>query len=325
MSESVKTIPKIIHQTWETMDIPCEWQDCVRSWQEGHRDWEYRLWTDHDRRRLVEQSYPDFLEIFDSYSHGIQRADAIRYFVLLRYGGLYVDLDFECLRPVDDILSKSTFVIGHQPRKHAALHGEDSLVGNGFMASVPGHPFLLEIIGAMRAIDASIAFHHDVLSTTGPVMINNVLKAYAGDDVVVLEDTVVYPFARGSEELDRLIEKGAESLSLKKQCIRSGTYAIHYWANSWGRNFAGELINPDPFSVEGYTFFPGLDSEGYDIRNGGRVIESLAAECSRDYRALGFNTDGYLKYFIKPRSEWQKVDNRNGNEGLYIKKCVRVD
>jgi inositol phosphorylceramide mannosyltransferase catalytic subunit len=33
------------------------------------------------------------LETFDGYQFPIQRADAIRYFVLAYYGGIYIDLD----------------------------------------------------------------------------------------------------------------------------------------------------------------------------------------------------------------------------------------
>lgn len=37
--------------------------------------------------------YPWFLDTFDGYPFPIQRADAIRYFVLAHYGGVYLDLD----------------------------------------------------------------------------------------------------------------------------------------------------------------------------------------------------------------------------------------
>ena len=37
--------------------------------------------------------YPWFLETFDGYPYPIQRADAIRYFVLHHFGGIYIDLD----------------------------------------------------------------------------------------------------------------------------------------------------------------------------------------------------------------------------------------
>ena len=52
-----------------------------------------QLWTDVKSRELIATEYPWFLNTFDNYSQPIQRADAIRYFVLAHYGGIYIDLD----------------------------------------------------------------------------------------------------------------------------------------------------------------------------------------------------------------------------------------
>ena len=63
-------------------------------WETG-ADWylNLQLWTDAKSRELIATEYPWFLSTFDNYSQPIQRADAIRYFVLSRYGGVYIDLD----------------------------------------------------------------------------------------------------------------------------------------------------------------------------------------------------------------------------------------
>lgn len=37
--------------------------------------------------------YPWFIETWDSYIYPIERADAIRYFALVHFGGIYIDLD----------------------------------------------------------------------------------------------------------------------------------------------------------------------------------------------------------------------------------------
>jgi len=42
---------------------------------------------------LIGVRYPWFLETWDSYPFPIERADAIRYFALVHYGGIYIDLD----------------------------------------------------------------------------------------------------------------------------------------------------------------------------------------------------------------------------------------
>lgn len=53
----------------------------------------HHLWTDATARHFIQTHYPSFLATYDSYEYNIQRADAIRYFVLHRYGGIYMDLD----------------------------------------------------------------------------------------------------------------------------------------------------------------------------------------------------------------------------------------
>jgi hypothetical protein len=312
--------PKIIHQTWKTKEIPDEWKEYHRSWKKYNPDWHQILWTDDDSRKFIEKKFPEFLNIFDSYSYNIQRADAIRYFILYKYGGLYIDLDFECLQPIDRLLLNESFVIGYEPLKHANYFREKLLISNAFMASVPGHYFLLDIIKTMKTICPAIKLHNEVLTTTGPLMINNVLKKYPQHDICLLDEHVLYPFTSDSKELDTLINKKRNFLSLKKDCIENGTFAIHYYCNSWVRNLAGPLINPEPYKIDGYDFYPGMDSSGYDIGNAGRDIQKLVSECDRNGKALGFNTDGFLKYYIRPKFRWVKINNKNGNEGLYIRK-----
>ena len=98
------TIPRLIHQTWKDERVPQRWQAFQASWRRHHPRWSYRLWTDEDCRELVARHAPWFLTIYDAYREPIMRVDAFRYLVMQRLGGVYVDLDFECLRPVDALL-----------------------------------------------------------------------------------------------------------------------------------------------------------------------------------------------------------------------------
>ena len=94
-------LPKIVHQTWRTRNIPQEWRAWHQTWKVCFPSPEFQhiIWTDKDARRLIETKYTWFLDIYDGYPHQIQRADAVRYFILFEYGGIYADLDYECLRP----------------------------------------------------------------------------------------------------------------------------------------------------------------------------------------------------------------------------------
>jgi mannosyltransferase OCH1-like enzyme len=92
-------IPKIIHQTWRNETIPPAWRAAQESCQRLHGDWEYMLWTDDKSADFIASEYPWMRETWESYEFNIERADAIRYFVLAHYGGVYLDFDKVCSFP----------------------------------------------------------------------------------------------------------------------------------------------------------------------------------------------------------------------------------
>ncbi|KAI3572432.1 nucleotide-diphospho-sugar transferase, partial [Fusarium oxysporum f. sp. albedinis] len=89
-------IPRILHQTTKSETIPAIWVDSQESCLKAYANYEYKLWTDNKARGFLEAEYPWFLSTWDNYPFPIQRADAIRYFVLYHYGGLYLDMDTVC-------------------------------------------------------------------------------------------------------------------------------------------------------------------------------------------------------------------------------------
>mmetsp|Transcript_52484 Transcript_52484/g.94317 ORF Transcript_52484/g.94317 Transcript_52484/m.94317 type:complete len:515 (-) Transcript_52484:125-1669(-) len=97
-SSGLQYVPKIIHQTWKDKQLPPAFENWSKSWQECLPDWEFRLYTDEDNRNYIKQNFPEFLETYDNYDANIKRVDAVRYAYLAVDGGLYVDLDIECLR-----------------------------------------------------------------------------------------------------------------------------------------------------------------------------------------------------------------------------------
>ena len=96
INDRPQLIPKIIHQTYINASIPAVWQEPQQTCLDLHPDYEYKLWTDKKSREFIAAEYPWFLETFDGYPYPIQRADAIRYFVLHHFGGIYIDLDDVC-------------------------------------------------------------------------------------------------------------------------------------------------------------------------------------------------------------------------------------
>ena len=65
------------------------------------------------------------------------KSDIARYEIIYRYGGVYIDTDFECLRPLDFLHYIYDFYTGIQPLDSAYLQ-----LGIGILAAAPAHPYL---------------------------------------------------------------------------------------------------------------------------------------------------------------------------------------
>jgi mannosyltransferase OCH1-like enzyme len=161
-------LPRIIHQQWKTGEMPVHfaaWRSALLRTFPEHR---HILWTDETQRGLVAEHYGWFLETYDAYPRGILRADAARVFILHRYGGLYLDLDYEVLVEFWDRLYadapgflESPYV-AHEKRQ------------NAFMTSPPGHAFW----GVAWTLMLERAKEPDVMRATGPVMIDDAIARY---------------------------------------------------------------------------------------------------------------------------------------------------
>ncbi|MFE5947948.1 glycosyltransferase [Streptomyces sp. NPDC056480] len=218
-------IPHIIHQTWKSAEVPPRWRAWVESWQRHHPSWEYRLWTDEDNRDFLHRHYPWFLPVYDGYPKGIMRADAIRYFLLDHFGGVYVDLDFECLRPLNGLIGGHGLILGYEPEAHAGMglareRRIERIVGNAFLASRPRHPLWAHIHRELVRTHKET----DVLDATGPFFLTRAMERAPGaESVTVLEPELLYPVP----------SPHAATQPAREGADLSSAYAVHHWAGSW--------------------------------------------------------------------------------------------
>ena len=231
-------IPRILHQTWKDAEVPERWRPLQHTWRKNHPDWEYRLWTDAELRNLVAEHYPWFLESYDAYDHAISRVDAARYFLLHRHGGLYVDLDFECLRPIGALLASHSLVLGVEPDAHMALpvvqrrsKPLSQIVCNAFAASTAGHPFWDHVFPLL----IEHARERDPLDAAGPFFLTEAIESYTGSAPTHLASAAqLYP-------VDKLeLERGEAVPSEIPAALGEEAFAVHHWAGSWIEGFKAE-------------------------------------------------------------------------------------
>ena len=184
-------IPKIIHQVYgiykDEKPIPNEWIKFSKTLRDNHKNWKYKLWDDKSCLNLIKTYYPWFLETYNGYKYPIQKADAIRPFILYHEGGIYLDMDFTCIRNIDKFFKNQGVYL---------LESAHFGITNAFMASSKNHPFW-KIVMEEQIKNKGKKFyqtHHIyIMQSTGPLLITNCVKKYKNDDIYALSKNLFNP------------------------------------------------------------------------------------------------------------------------------------
>lgn len=212
-------IPRNIHQIWLGGALPERYIGWQKSWIDRHPEWKYKLWTDAD---------VDSLEMvnsvfFNSISNLGAKSDILRYEILNKYGGIYIDTDFECFKSFDDIITKCSFFAGIP---HCRKDGP--LINNGLIGSTPGNKIILNCILNIKTNKIDETDPNSIMEITGPSLLtDSVLKIIdAGEnDIIIFPASFFYPF-RGDLRNIRTVRQA-------RKCRKPETFALHYWEASW--------------------------------------------------------------------------------------------
>lgn len=143
---SNEKLPKIIHVSWKNSTVPSLFSS-IRASQLHYYpadDFTHYFWTDELQDEFMQEEYPEYYAMYDDYPFDIQRADALRYFVLYHYGGLYADMDYEFLENFWNKLPDDRPAIVESPYKYAEN------VQNSLMSSPPKHPLWLKMFDLLE-------------------------------------------------------------------------------------------------------------------------------------------------------------------------------
>jgi len=125
--------------TWKEANASCV---ALNKPEDG---WIYENWDTERANAFVAQEYPHLLDTYLGYPQEIQRSDSIRYLILYKYGGIYLDLDVKCKKNLEFF---TTVDWVSPPGLPAGLN-------NAFMAATPGHPFLLHAANNLKRYDVN--------------------------------------------------------------------------------------------------------------------------------------------------------------------------
>jgi len=208
-------IPKIIHQTWKTQEIPEQWQASVKSFKKIHPGYKYILWTHETMDEFVKMEYPTFYNTYTGYKYDIQRCDAFRYMVLYKYGGIYIDLDIVSKKKLDDLLQYDIVL--------AKSSNLSFYYTNSFFMCSPENSFIKFCIEQLPEYKQSFVYlgkHNHIMNSTGPWFLTKIMKKYNEKNIHNL-------YVLSQEEF-----AGDCNVCNETKCF-GGTYFKHIVGNSW--------------------------------------------------------------------------------------------
>ena len=258
-------IPRLLHQTWKSKsDIPQNYAFWCSSFLECNPGLERRLYDDRDNRVLLAESFPGLLPLYDAFPREIFRADFIRPVYLFQFGGVYADMDYQCLQSLDEVFStESGIVLGLMGRNDFHINS----IPNALMLSRPRQGFWLGYLALIeeawsREPDKPGARRPDLV--TGPVVLRRAVFMYRGDraafrrmvddfvvrhqlgvapesleydDLQVLSGGKLYPLDWNNPEhfgfKADMLQQGRLYSVAEARSMFPGSLAVTYWTHSW--------------------------------------------------------------------------------------------
>lgn len=115
-------IPKIIHQIWIGPNKrPDCWMNTFKiDYIKMNPSWKYKLWNEENIAELF-TNFPVIKQIYESEKTYNGKSDILRYLILYKHGGVYVDADSVWInkKSLDPLLlkaSKSDFFVAFEPK-----------------------------------------------------------------------------------------------------------------------------------------------------------------------------------------------------------------
>jgi mannosyltransferase OCH1-like enzyme len=218
-------IPKIIHQIWLQGEkhIPSnikKRQDSVKS---KNPDWTYMLW-DEPRILALISANKQWVKTYYSFNYLLQKVDYARYIIIYLFGGIYIDIDCWCLKPLTQFLTD--FQQYDLIVSYINMPLLPNTLNNGVFIASPNNVVIHKMIESVEQHSTcninikSVCIH----TTTGPFRFNQVISKYKH-----LCKTKILPF------------EYMEPCVFSECTITDNTYLVHDhtgdWLPSWVKHY----------------------------------------------------------------------------------------
>ena len=158
-------IPKIIHIIW-IGDQSKKPTKCIDTWIKKNLDYEVRVWGNNQVQGTNWKNYRQLHDMIIKQDWA-GASDVMRYEILYEHGGVYVDADTYCVKPLEDwLLNCDAFASWEQELVR------NNLIANTVMGSVPGAEAMklcIDEVATKDCTEKKLAW-----MITGPMLVTDV-------------------------------------------------------------------------------------------------------------------------------------------------------
>lgn len=140
-----------------------------------------------------EDAYRNMADYVNARAVTVARSDLVRYEVVARYGGVYLDTDVECFAPIDRLLDGVRLFMANEFSNRS---------GNYMFGATPNHPALWTIVRHLQShlqkVEAQYSESHkkfDAATITGSRYFGSQIRMYPSE-LVIFPDGIFNPLGR---------------------------------------------------------------------------------------------------------------------------------
>ena len=228
-------IPKIIHYCWLSNDeIPDKMKQCMESWKRKLPDYEFIKW-DLNKFDITSSDWCHEAYLNKKYAYA---CDYIRLYAVYNYGGIYMDMDIEVVKPFDDLLNKE-YMFAYEDENKTGIEA-------GVFGAEPRNAFL-----------------------------GYCLNFYEGKHFVDVQD-ILFKYTL-PKVMKACLEKGsfeynlynhytftAKSYHTGEITIKENTYTIHHFEGTWRTEKERDLHEKEKYYKQKYGVLFGRNIVEYE-------------------------------------------------------------
>jgi inositol phosphorylceramide mannosyltransferase catalytic subunit len=193
LSKNHQKIPKIMHQIWiGPKKIPHKWINTFKKdFRKKFPGWKHYLWTDKNVKKLKLKNQ----KAYDSEKTYNGKSDILRYELLYKFGGIYIDADSSWLGSLDlgnliKEANKSGFFIAREcGGKYKDFECKDGLA-SGVVGSSKNNPITKYLVDTMNENYFKCHKTGKAYQTIGPYFVDQTLRGF---NITIFPHHYFYP------------------------------------------------------------------------------------------------------------------------------------